>query len=252
MPPSSGPPDRERPSSALAAHLRGRIDGLTSAVLVFPLFVFYQVGILTGRGQNGVDFITRSLIEVSRRDVSNYLAVMAAMLIAYLAVLAILWRRGTFHPRAFLPMLVESTFYALIMGSIIVFVMSQFLGVLPGLSVPAATAGGTRGPLDVLVISAGAGFHEELIFRVGLMGGLAWALTGITGKGKAWFIALLVSSVLFSLAHHIGPSGEAFRFSAFTYRLLAGVFFAAVYQVRGFAVAAWTHTLYDVYVLSAA
>ena len=31
---------------------------------------------------------------------------------------------------------------------------------------------------------------------------------------------------------------------------LAGVFFALVYQLRGFAVAAWTHALYDVYVLS--
>lgn len=234
------------------AHLRGRIDGLTSAVLVFPLFVFYQVGILTGKGQNGVDFITRSLIDVSQRDVSNYLAVMGAMLIAYLAVLAILWRRGTFHPRAFLPMLLESTFYALIMGSVIVYVMSQFLGVLPGLAVPELAVSGQRGPLDVLVISAGAGFHEELIFRVGIMGGLAWVLTGITGRSKAWLIALLVSSFAFSIAHHIGPAGEVFQFSAFTYRFLAGVFFAAVYQVRGFAVAAWTHALYDVYVLSAA
>jgi hypothetical protein len=60
----------------------------------------------------------------------------------------------------------------------------------------------------------------------------------------------VLSSLAFSLAHHIGPAGEAFRFSAFVYRTLAGVFFAAIYQVRGFAVAAWTHALYDVYVLS--
>lgn len=218
---------------------------------MFPLFVFYQVGILTGRGQNGVDFITRSLIEVSRRDVGNYLVVMGAMLVAYLAVLVLLGRRGSFHPRAFLPMLAESAFYALVMGSLIVFVMSSFLGVLPGLALPELAVSGSRSPLDVLVISAGAGFHEELIFRVGLMGGLAWVLTGITGRGRAWFIALVLSSIAFSLAHHIGPSGEMFRFSAFVYRFLAGIFFAAVYQVRGFAVAAWTHTLYDVYVLSA-
>ena len=83
-----------------------------------------------------------------------------------------------------------------------------------------------------------------------LMGGLAWLLTGITGKKRAWMIALVVSSVVFSLAHHIGPSGEAFTFAAFVYRMLAGAFFALVYQVRGFAVAAWTHALYDVFVLS--
>ena len=49
---------------------------------------------------------------------------------------------------------------------------------------------------------------------------------------------------------HIGPAGEAFTFAAFVYRTLAGAFFAVIYHARGFAVAAWTHALYDVYVLS--
>jgi membrane protease YdiL (CAAX protease family) len=142
-------------------------------------------------------------------------------------------------------MLVESTVYALMMGSVILFVMSRFAGFLPGLAMAEA-----RNPLDILVISAGAGFHEELIFRVILMGGLGWLLAGITGKKRAWIAALIVSSLVFSLAHHIGPAGESFTFVAFVYRTLAGVFFAAIYHVRGFAVAAWTHALYDVYVLS--
>jgi membrane protease YdiL (CAAX protease family) len=62
--------------------------------------------------------------------------------------------------------------------------------------------------------------------------------------------ALVISSLAFSLAHHIGPAGEPFAFAAFTYRVLAGAFFGLVYQIRGFAVAAWTHALYDLYVLS--
>ena len=237
---------RPAPRSALFRHLAGRVDGLTSAILVFPLFLIYQLGILSGRGQNGVDFVTRSLIEVSKRDLTNYLVVLGAMLVLYAAVVVLLRRRGHFDPRVFGPMLLESAFYALVMGSIILFVMQKFLGVLPGLS----TGGSGFNPLDVFVISAGAGFHEELIFRVIIMGGLAWLLTGVTGEKRAWLIALVVSSILFSLAHHVGPAGEAFRFQAFVYRALAGAFFAAVYQVRGFAVAAWTHALYDVYVLS--
>jgi membrane protease YdiL (CAAX protease family) len=238
---------RPRPRRVLPQHLAGRLDPLTSAILVFPLFLFYQVGILTGRGQNGVDFVTKSLIEIGRRDLGNYLLTMAMMFLVYAAVVVILRRRGSFHPRAFLPTLLESSFYALIMGSIILFVMNRFLGVLPGLAV-----GSGPNPLDILVISAGAGFHEELIFRVILMGGLAWILAGITGKRRAWIVALVISSLAFSLAHHIGPAGEAFTFSAFVYRTLAGVFFALIYQIRGFAVAAWTHALYDVYVLSLA
>lgn len=230
-------------------HLRGRIDGVTSAVLVFPLFLLYQLGILSGRGQNGVDFVTRSLIEVSRRDLNNYLLLLGAMVVVYVAVLVVLRSRGTWSPRAFIPMLLESTFYALIMGSLIVFVMNQFVVLIPRLSIP-LLATGAQNPLDVLVISAGAGFHEELIFRLLLMGGITWLMTGLTGPRRAWIIGLVLSSLAFSLAHHIGPMGEPFSFTAFVYRALAGVFFALVYQVRGFAVAAWTHAIYDVYVLS--
>ncbi|MCA9654031.1 MAG: CPBP family intramembrane metalloprotease [Myxococcales bacterium] len=228
----------------MLAHLRGRLDGLSSAILVFPLFLIYQLGILGGRGQNGVDFVTRALIRVSERDLSNYLIILAVMLVAYAAVVILLRHTGRFSPRAFLPMVVESSFYALVMGSIILFIMSRVAGLVPGLAI------GDNSALDVVVISAGAGFHEELIFRVILMGGLAWLLTGLTGPRRAWVLALVLSSLLFSLAHHLGPVGEPFAFAPFVYRTLAGAFFATVYQVRGFAVAAWTHAIYDVYVLS--
>lgn len=242
--PASGRPARATPAHPLVAHLQGRLDPLTSAILVFPLFLVYQLGILGGQGQNGVDFATRALIRVSERDLTNYLVVLAGMLLVYAAVVALLRRRGRFNPQAFVPVLVESTFYALVMGSIILFALRQFARVMPGLAVSGTDA------LDVVVISAGAGFHEELIFRVLLMGGLAWLLTGLTGKARAWLLAMVLSAVAFSLAHHLGPVGEPFTFVAFVYRTLAGVFFALVYQVRGFAVAAWTHALYDVYVLS--
>jgi membrane protease YdiL (CAAX protease family) len=105
-------------------------------------------------------------------------------------------------------------------------------------------------PVDILVISAGAGFHEELIFRLILMSGLGWLLAGITGKRRAWVFALALSSIAFSFAHHLGAAGEPFTFAAFTYRSLAGVYFGLIYHFRGFAVAAWTHAIYDVYVLS--
>lgn len=245
-------PERRKPRAprpatdgTLLNHLSGRIDPLTSAILVFPLFAIYQLGILTSNGLNGVDFVTKALVELVQRDMTNYLIVLGVMVAVYAAILLILWRQGTFNPRAFLPALGESVFYALTMGTLIVFVMSQFTGVVPGLAV-----GVQRSPVDVLVISAGAGLHEELVFRVIGVGGLAWLIAGLTGEHKAMVIAIVFSSVAFSLAHHIGPGGEAFTTAAFVYRTLAGLFFAVIYQLRGFAVAAWTHALYDVYVLS--
>lgn len=232
-------------TGTLRNHLAGRVDPLTSAVLVFPLFMIYQAGILVSDGFNGVDFTTQTLVELAAQDMGNYLIVLAGLLLGYGAILVILRKRGSFSPRAFAPVLLESSFYALTMGSIILFFMEKLIPGTPGLAI-----GHSVGPIDVLVISAGAGLHEELIFRLIGMGGLSWLLAGLTGPKRAWILALIISSIAFSLAHHIGPAGEDFAFSVFVFRSFAGVFFALIYHVRGFAVAAWTHTLYDVYVLS--
>ncbi len=246
---------KARPATegTLLNHLSGRVDPLTSAILVFPLFILYQLGILFSRGRNGVDYVTASLVELSERDLGNYLFALASMLLVYAAVLLLLRQRGSFNPRAFVPVLAESSFYALTMGTIILFVMHRFVELVPSLAIvplAAAPASAKIDFIDVLVISAGAGLHEELIFRLGGVSGLSWLLAGITGEKRAWVLAVLISSLVFSLAHHVGPGGEAFEFAAFVYRALAGLFFALVYQIRGFAVAVWTHAIYDVYVLS--
>jgi hypothetical protein len=221
--------------------------------LVFPLFLIYQLGILLSRGLNGVDFVTASLVQLCERDLGNYLIVLSGLLVGYAAILMLLRQRDSFDPKAFVPVLAESAFYALTMGSIILFVMHRFVELVPGLVVVdplAAALSSGLNFLDIVVISAGAGLHEELLFRLLGIGGLSWLLAGAMGEKQAWVMALLISSLTFSLAHHLGPSGEPFEFAVFTYRALAGVMFALIYQVRGFAVAVWTHAIYDVYVLS--
>jgi membrane protease YdiL (CAAX protease family) len=62
-------------------------------------------------------------------------------------------------------------------------------------------------------------------------------------------VALIVSSVLFSAMHHIPPYGDPLQLGVFVFRILAGCFFGLVYWFRGFAVAVYTHALYDIYVL---
>lgn len=244
--PQPPPAPRARERSAFWAHFSGRLDPFTSAVLVFPLLLTYQLGILSsgGTGLNGVDFVTKALIELCERDLGNYLSVLGAMLLGYGALLVILRRHGRFSSQRFVPVVVESAFYASTMGTLILVIIQRFQQFMPGLAVAGTSAA------DIAVISAGAGLHEELIFRVLGMGGLGFLLSGLTGRRRAWLAALVLSSLIFSLAHHVGPAGEPFTYAAFTYRTLAGVFFALVYQLRGFAVAAWTHALYDVYVLS--
>ncbi len=227
------------------AHFAGRIDPFTSAILVFPLFLFYQLGILFGaRGRNGVDYVTDLLIRLCDRDLALFVQLLIAMTGIYGAVLWWLRRRGRFDPRAFLPVILESAVYALFMGALIAAVMVRFFEFVPQLAV-------ARGGLtDILVISAGAGFHEELIFRAGLFQGLRQLLDAPLPGWIATPSALAASSIMFSLAHHLGVAAEPFTSVAFVYRTLAGVIFGLLYLFRGFAVAVWTHGLYDVFVLS--
>ena len=66
--------------------------------------------------------------------------------------------------------------------------------------------------------------------------------------------AVLLSSLLFAAAHHVGPYGEEFHWRAlaswsiFAFRTLAGIFFSVVYVYRGFGIAAGSHAAYDILV----
>ena len=49
--------------------------------------------------------------------------------------------------------------------------------------------------------------------------------------------------------HHIPPYGDPFTIGVFTFRVLAGACFGLLFWFRGFAIAVYTHALYDLYVL---
>ena len=78
-------------------------------------------------------------------------------------------------------------------------------------------------------------------------GGLFALAKKHTDPAPAAAIAVLISSALFSCAHYLGS--EPFHIVSFTYRFLAGMLFCALFWFRGFAVAVYTHTIYDIYVL---
>ena len=119
------------------------------------------------------------------------------------------------------------------------------------LRVQRGTTALTLGMASRFVMSLGAGVWEETVFRLGIMTGIVLLLERLLGLGRwlAVTIALLVSSVLFSAMHHIPPYGDPFAIGVFTFRVLAGAFFGLLYWFRGFAVAVYTHALYDLYVL---
>jgi hypothetical protein len=228
-----------------------RIDPLTSAMLVFPLFVLYEIGIVAVPGaQNGADLITAALFRVMHGDVRTYVLFNASLLLVFVGVCLYLRRTHSSDLRLFWPVLFESALYAVSMGSLICFVMVDLLHVDPSLSIaPHAAAAGSSGTLASIIKSLGAGVHEELLFRVVILSGTAYVLSSGLGL-RRWLsltIAFIVSSVLFSAAHHI-IGGEPFRVGAFTYRILCGLIFASLYEFRGLAVAVYTHAIYDIFV----
>ena len=112
---------------------------LDTAVLVFPLFLVYQLGIVSGV-RNSADVVTGMLMELVEHDLGSYLLLFAALLLGYAGLLAVLRRSGRFNPKSFLPLIAESGLYALCMGSIILLVIRHVLWFVPGLAIEGLSA----------------------------------------------------------------------------------------------------------------
>lgn len=103
---------------------------------------------------------------------------------------------------------------------------------------------------SLLVAYLGAGIYEETLFRL-LCLPLIWAVGWGLGMSKGWSLAfaMVLTSCLFSAAHHWGPHGEPFSWYCFGFRTAAGLCFAGIFVFRGFGIAAGTHALYDILVV---
>lgn len=234
------PASSKPPLSAVFGH--GDLG--TSLLFVFPLFIIYGVGVVFAPAMNGVDFVSRNLYAAVGYDKLHYLGVHGVLLVGFVALLVYMRRRKVFDGRRFPPMLLESGIYALTLGSLILFVMRNVLGFAP------LASGGLPSGVTAFILSVGAGVHEELVFRLGLLSGGAAALRLLGMRHPlAVGIAFVVSSAVFSAVHHLGVMGDPWSLGVFVYRTLAGLLFAAIYYWRSLAHAVYTHALYDVYVL---
>ncbi len=103
--------------------------------------------------------------------------------------------------------------------------------------------------LRQVVTYLGAGIYEEAIFRLMLFSALVGLLRLIGMPGAAAVAgAAIVSAVLFSTAHHVGPYGQAYSNYLFVFRLAAGLYFALLFQLRGFGIVVGAHACYNVMV----
>ncbi|MEX0676914.1 MAG: CPBP family intramembrane glutamic endopeptidase [Pirellulales bacterium] len=95
----------------------------------------------------------------------------------------------------------------------------------------------------------GAGIYEEMLFRLLLLPPVAVVARHLGARAALRVAgAVILTSLMFSAAHYLGPHGEAFEAYTFFFRFTAGAFFAILFVYRGFGIAAGTHALYDIFV----
>ncbi|HUJ58427.1 MAG TPA: CPBP family glutamic-type intramembrane protease [Kofleriaceae bacterium] len=206
----------------------GRGDLAASLVLIFPLLLAYEIGVAFAGRVNGADVVTRALYDLlgSRALYLAFHAVVALLFLVWIRR-ARRWQTLSFDIAA--PVVLEAAIYALTLGAVIRLVLDRAFGLGGGATVVGAL---------------GAGVHEELVFRLGLVAGIVMMVRG----RLAFPIALVVSSLAFAAAHHLGPYGEPFSAHAFAFRALAGAAFAAIFWFRSLAHAVYAHVLYDLVV----
>jgi membrane protease YdiL (CAAX protease family) len=210
----------------------GRGDLASSLVLIFPLLLAYEVGVLFAGRVNGAAVVTRALYSLAGSR-GAYLLVHAVIALAFLLWIRRERRWATLSFDVAAPVVLEAAIYALTLGALGTLIVETLLGLGAGASI---------------VSALGAGVHEELVFRLGLMSGLVALGSRVFGTRAAVALALVGSSLLFAAAHHAGPNGEAFAAHAFAFRTVAGCVFGAVFWFRSLAHAVYAHVLYDVLV----
>ena len=238
-------------------------------VFLLPLLLMYEVGVCviggsgSGSIRNGADAWMR--LGLQRLGV-DLLWLLPALLVGAL----LSWQWASRQPWRMSwdtlgGMLAESLLFAFVLiliGQLTDFCFRQA-------SPPRLQVGETAwnaGFLVKLIAFMGAGIYEEFLFRLCLIP-VTYAAFRALLLPHRWSVGgtIVLTSLVFSLAHYLGPAADGQSLSllteavarvqssrslcfSFVFRTLAGMFFAALFFLRGFGITVGTHAVYDVFV----
>ncbi|RYE78985.1 MAG: CPBP family intramembrane metalloprotease [Myxococcales bacterium] len=209
-----------------------------------PIFVAYHLGVIFLPVRNAADVVTSQLADLATHNLSLYLVLTGALGLIVALGLLFFGHRDKLRWESFALVGVEGVVYALAMRQ----VASLVVGSLP----MGPIAGLEQTTFGAVVMSLGAGFYEEVAFRLLAFGVGAKLLLSLDDWPR-WVVYPLwavACAAAFSAWHHLGPMGEPFTPTAFAFRTTCGVVFTAIYGFRGFAPAVWTHALYDIWAMT--
>jgi hypothetical protein len=238
-------------STSLAAKPGAWVD----LALTLPIFLGYHLGVVFMKVKNASDLVTGPLLALANGRRENYLGITLAVGVLFAGIFALLGRGQAFRGTKFVQIALEGVAYAVAMRFGADYVVGRLsIGPAPG-----------GDPATGIVMSMGAGFYEELAFRVVLFGlgakALVWlvareSMNLVTRSAHLTLRAVLVIGVwgvcaaaIFSGVHYLGPYGDKFELESFVFRWVLGLALTLIFATRGFAAAVWAHTLYDVWVL---
>jgi len=224
-------------------------------LFAFPLFILYQVLIALqpagprGIWRNGADVLLQQLF-ISIAGSRGPLLFLIALNVAggWLIARDIQRHPGKLKRRFFWLMLAEASVLALLVGVAVGSLTNQLVRPPTGLMIglPEGAGLSTR-----LMLAIGAGLYEELLFRVLLVGALALLARKVfvLRPVVAGSVAAIIGALAFAAFHYIGAGADRLELYSFVFRTLGGLFFSALFLLRGFGIAAWTHALYDILVM---
>jgi hypothetical protein len=219
-------------------------DAWTDLALTLPIFLTYHLGVVFLSVRNAADPVTKELQDLANHSLPMYAALTVAVGVAFVAVLAGVGRKNPLKAERFALILSEGILYAALMrfaGSYVVGSLRLQPGAVP------------TGVFPSIVMSLGAGFYEEIAFRVCLFGGGAWLLRRVVATGaKRVMLTMLwgvVGAAVFSGWHYVGALGDPFNLQSFVFRAVCGLVLTTIFALRGFAPAVWTHALYDLWAM---
>ena len=242
-------------SQAASFYWRQSRRPLASLAFVVPLLLLYEGGVLVLGPQavrNGADVWLRQFFEAI--GFSQYFllpAVTIGLLLAWHHVTRDRWRLSA---GVLYVMFAECAVLGLVLlalARVEGLIAHQALNVADDpatLAMPWMTAG-RAAFLGRMLAFVGAGIYEEMLFRLVLFPPVAVIARTLGARPAVRVaVAVVVTSVIFSAAHYVGPHGDAFDAFSFCFRFTAGAFFAVLFVYRGFGIAAGTHALYDIFV----
>ena len=217
-----------------------------SAVAALPLLVIYEILIVLSQSRywgirNAADVWIRTFLMAFDLQAQHITFVLIGISLALIPIAKSRARGIKLKANYFALMFAECLAFSLVLG-----VLLQSILRLGGLS----SGGPGSGLMQNLALSVGAGLFEEIIFRVILLNLLFLLLSPLLKKKLvAAVVSVLLASFLFSLSHYVGTMADTWQLYSFMFRWAAGLLFTVLYFVRGFAITAYTHALYDIWVL---